>query len=113
MPGDLVRTLRERGHDVGWVRVENPGMSDEQVMERAFRENRVLLTFDKDFGDLVFQRKTANVPGIVLFRVAPTSPGVLARLVPVILESKDDWHGHFSVVEQDRVRMTPIPSSNS
>jgi predicted nuclease of predicted toxin-antitoxin system len=51
-PRDAVTALREEGHDVVWIRTDAPGSSDEQVLARAQAENRVLVTFDKDFGEL-------------------------------------------------------------
>jgi hypothetical protein len=47
-----VAALRAEGHDVVWVRVVSPGMRDPDVLAWAIREGRVLLTFDKDFGEL-------------------------------------------------------------
>jgi predicted nuclease of predicted toxin-antitoxin system len=46
------------------------GLSDADVITLALREERLLLTDDKDFGDLVFRRKS-SVPGAVLMRIAP------------------------------------------
>jgi predicted nuclease of predicted toxin-antitoxin system len=53
-PGDTVAVLRQRGHDVVWVRTEAPGSSDQEVLERAQAEDRIVATFDKDFGELAF-----------------------------------------------------------
>ena len=54
MPADAVDALRSAGHDVAWVRVDAPGSPDEAVLARAAAEHRLLITFDKDFGDLDF-----------------------------------------------------------
>ena len=105
-----VVALRGRGHDVAWVREDSPGAPDEQVLERAVRERRVLLAFDKDFGELAFGRRLASESGVVLFRIAVPSPDRLADTVVKAIESRDDWAGHFSVVEDDRIRMTPLPA---
>ena len=48
-PLDAVAALRQLGHDVVWIRTDSPGVIDEVVLARAIAENRVLLTFDKDF----------------------------------------------------------------
>ena len=45
----VVKTLREAGHDVSWIRDIAPGAPDEEVWDHAVKENRILLTFDKDF----------------------------------------------------------------
>ena len=54
-PGDAVIALRQRGHDVAWVRTDVPSSSDIAILERAQRENRIIVTFDKDFGELAFR----------------------------------------------------------
>ncbi len=108
VPGDVVAALVEQGHDVAWVRMDSPGISDLQVMERAQAEHRLILTFDKDFGELVF-RERETVAGVILLRISAPSSAHVARVVATTLESRADWEGHFSVVEDDRIRMTPMP----
>ena len=54
-PRQLVATLRQRGHDVRWVLEEERGIGDPQVLREALAEQRILLTGDKDFGELVFR----------------------------------------------------------
>ena len=49
-PGDAIKALRQDGHDVVWIRTTAPGSSDPQVLAKTQSENRILLTFDKDFG---------------------------------------------------------------
>jgi predicted nuclease of predicted toxin-antitoxin system len=108
-PGDAVMALRERGHDVAWVRSDAPGSSDVKVLARAQAEDRVLVTFDKDFGELAFRSGLPASSGIVLFRVSVPSPSRVARIAVATLESRTDWAGHFAVIEDDRIRMTPLP----
>jgi hypothetical protein len=52
VPGPLVRALVESGCDVAWVRTVSPGVSDPEVLALAMQEKRILLTFDKDFGEI-------------------------------------------------------------
>jgi predicted nuclease of predicted toxin-antitoxin system len=54
-PGDAVTALREQGHDVLWIRTDAPGISDHEVLTHAQAEARILITFDKDFGELAFR----------------------------------------------------------
>jgi predicted nuclease of predicted toxin-antitoxin system len=107
--GDAVLALRERGRDVAWVRSDAPGSSDLEVIARAQAEDRILITFDKDFGELTFRSGLPASSGIVLFRVTASSPSYVARIAVAALESRSDWAGHFAVVEDDRIRMTPLP----
>jgi predicted nuclease of predicted toxin-antitoxin system len=109
LPEDCVLRLRQDGHDVLWIRETAPGSPDDVVLSRACRESRLLLTFDKDFGELVFRRGAKASHGIVLFRIAQPSAAVVAARVAIILASRDDWSGRFSVVEESAVRMRPLP----
>lgn len=112
-PGEAVEALRGRGHDVAWVRTDSPGARDEEVLERATRESRLLVTFDKDFGKLAFRSGLAASLGVILFRVALASPAHVAQVTTAAIESRDDWANHFSVIEEGRIRMTPLPSAPS
>lgn len=109
-PLDAVLALRRRGHDVAWVREETPGISDREVLERAQREGRLIVTFDKDFGELAFHAELPAACGIVLFRITARSSTQIARIAVAAIEGRPDLAGHFSVVEDDRIRMTPLPS---
>ena len=108
-PGDAIAALRQRGHDVAWVRTDAPGTSDWRVLKRAEAEDRVLITSDKDFGELASREKLPAPSGIVLFRISLPSSAYVARVTVAALESRTDWAGHFAVVEDTRIRMTPLP----
>ncbi len=108
VPLDAVSALRETGHDIVWVRTDAPGSSDEDILARAVSEERVLVTFDKDFGELAFHSHLPSKCGIILFRVPESSSAYIARVVVAAVESRSDWTGHFSVVEEYRIRMRPL-----
>ena len=105
---DCVVKLRQNGYDVLWIRESAPGSPDEVVLARAHRENRLLITCDKDFGQLVFQQGAPASHGVILLRISQTSSGVAAERVAAALASRDDWAGHFSVVDDFGIRMRPL-----
>lgn len=109
VPSAAVVALSAEGHDVLWVRTEMPGASDHEVLERAQRDGRLVITFDKDFGELAFRHRLPASQGIVLFRITTPSPESVARTMVAVLSARADWAGHFSVVDDDSVRMTPLP----
>ena len=111
-PLKAVEALREQGHDVLWVRTDCPGITDEEVLLRAQAADRILLTFDKDFGELAFRSGLSASCGIILFRISPQSPSLVAHIASAAIASRSDWAGHFSVVEGYRIRMTPLPRCN-
>jgi predicted nuclease of predicted toxin-antitoxin system len=103
-----VERLREVGHDVAWVSTDAPGSTDEQVLARAVADDRILITADKDFGELAFAGGSVVARGIILLRVRGSTALRTAALLAAV-EARTDWAGHFAVVEQDRVRMTRLP----
>jgi len=107
-PAEAVYALRNKGHDVAWVRTDSPGISDRKVLDRAQREDRILLTFDKDFGELAFRLKLLSLSGIILFRISASSSAYIAQTALAAIESRDDWRDHFAVVEDARIRMVPL-----
>lgn len=108
-PGDAVEALAGRGHDIAWVRMQSPGASDDDVISLAQQEGRLLVTFDKDFGELVFARGARASRGVVLFRISG-KPDFLVNLIVASLESRDDWAGSFAVIEPHRIRITAFPN---
>ena len=108
-PAAAVEALRGSGHDVVWIRTDAPGSTDRAVLSRAQTEARIVLTFDKGFGELAFRWGLPADAGVVLFRIPPRSPAYVARVAIRVLESRSDWAGHFTVVEETRLRMTPLP----
>lgn len=86
-----------------------PGASDAQVLQASEREGRLLLTFDKDFGELAALSAMPPRCGVVLFRMPAPRSEPAARRLAIRITARDDWGGHFSVVEPARVRMRPLP----
>ncbi len=109
VPGPVVAALRERGHDVLWIKESMPGVDDPGVLALAQRESRVVVTADIDFGELAFRSGLPAQCSIVLIRLDWTAPDADNRVVVTALTSRDDWSGIFAVVERDRVRIRPIP----
>ncbi|HTC99331.1 MAG TPA: DUF5615 family PIN-like protein [Bradyrhizobium sp.] len=104
----LVASLRQSGHDVLYVTEYASGLHDVDVVELAKHEQRLLLTEDKDFGDLIFRRGRA-VPGIVLIRVASENLRLQAeRLATAIDQYGDRLFGQYLVIEEGRFRSRPL-----
>lgn len=107
-PGAAIASLIARGHDVAWVRTSSPGASDRDVFMQAVRESRILLTFDKDFGEIA---RTSALPvgcGVVLFRLPMPKAREAGERLAAIVHGRSDWAGCFSVVDSNRVRMRPL-----
>ena len=111
-PRPAVEALRKAGWDVVSIAEECPGVSDEDVAALCADQQRILLTFDKDFGELVFRRGLPVGSGVVLFRITPDSPEQAADLTLALVESQPDLRGSFCVVTQDRIRVRPLSPSS-
>ncbi len=101
----IVDELRTLGHRVTYIAECQPTISDDEVLDRANRESAVLLTSDKDFGELVFRQGRLH-SGVVLIRLE----GVLAPRKSAIVTHAFLKHGHrmagnFSVVSAKSVRI--------
>jgi len=107
-PAAAVAALRSVGGDVVWVRTAAPGISDRKVLEWTARDERILLTFDKDFGELARASALPRACGVILLRIpVPRSDQVGQQIANVIM-ARNDWAGHFSVVEPGHIRMRTL-----
>ncbi len=104
----LVAFLREEGHDVQYTFEKNPGTKDVEVLSNAYDGNRILLTEDKDFGELVYRLRRPS-KGIILIRIDVEDRRLknimLSRL---IRQYSDRLAGAFVVVEASRFRFRPL-----
>lgn len=109
----LVKLLREAGHDVAYAAEIAAGVSDRELIDLAHRENRLLLTDDKDFGDLVIRRRWA-VPGVILMRVTSEQPQVRwQRLRAAIARFEQSMQGRYVVIEDARFRVRRLRGTNN
>jgi hypothetical protein len=72
------------------------------------REERILLTFDQDFGELAWRTGLPAACGIVLFRLALPSSIDVGAMIAARLSERSDWQGHFSVIQPGRIRMRAL-----
>ncbi len=111
-PLNSVKILRNLGHDIAAISEDSPGITDVAVLEKAIRERRIILTFDRDYGELIFKKGLPSPPGIIFFRFIPKSPEEPAECLNLLLQiSELTLEGKFSVVDQDKVRQRSLPSS--
>ncbi len=76
----IVDRLRQDGHQVFYVAEMQPGIPDEAVLDLANHEDALLVTADKDFGELVF-RERRSTSGVILIRLAGPAPTAKAEIV--------------------------------
>ncbi len=82
----LSAMLKNAGHDVIFVGDWKPSASDDEVLQKANEDERILITDDKDFGELVFRLDNPS-RGIILIRTSTTNPATRFRLLETLLKS--------------------------
>ena len=105
VPAGAIVQLRSAGLDVASV---PSGASDSVVLDLARSSRRVLLTFDRDFGRLLFQHGASGIRGVIFFRIAPQSPVDPAQTLLRLIDHGVAFEGSFSVIDRNRVRQRPI-----
>ena len=93
----VILLLRQHGFDVRSVSEEFPSKEDEFVLESANMDDRVLVTSDKDFGELVYRLKKTS-KGVILLRIEEL-------LLKVIRDRKDELLNSFIVIRKGMVRI--------
>ena len=101
----VVRALRAAGHDVLAVAELALGSDDSAVMDLALRENRVLLTGGKDFGQLVYAQSLQS-SGVIFIRYPAADQKTLPKtLVTLVSDPEVDLTGSFVVMSPGRIRI--------
>jgi len=104
----LVSGLRLPGISVYSVAESSPGITDEEVMRLSENLGALILTDDKDFGEIVF-RKQRSCPGIVLLRLTGVDYSRKAdQVIQVIDKCGREMTGKFVVITEERVRIRKL-----
>ena len=103
----IVRTLRADGHDVLAMAEGRVRTDDRDLLELALRDDRILITEDKDFGWLVFAARLES-PGVVLVRYPALSRASLGRDMQGLIRTHgSSIAGNFVVVRPGSFRISP------
>jgi predicted nuclease of predicted toxin-antitoxin system len=103
-----VQSLKKKGVEViALTELSKAGLNDETVLHLAHDENRILVTFDKDFGEHVFKSKQAT-SGVLLLRFIPESINELVNSLSNVISLGIELENHFTVVDKKRIRSIPI-----
>jgi predicted nuclease of predicted toxin-antitoxin system len=104
----IIKFLRDKGFDVKSVSELFPAREDAFIIETAYREGRIIITNDKDFGYLIFKTKLPP-PAIILFRRQNESPAEkLTAFKSVLNIPEEKIHNHFIVVSDNKIRVRPL-----
>lgn len=95
--------LKNAGYDVIFVGDWKPSASDEEVLQKAKDDGRILITDDKDFGELIFRLKKPS-SGVILIRTLTTNPVIRMHFLEILLKSTD-VNEKFIVLKENAIRI--------
>lgn len=112
-PRPALLALRSAGVEIDSVSELMPAASDREVLAYAVEHGRWLVTFDRDYGELVFARKVASPEAILYFRQGVYAPEWPVEAMLSILGDPSFASGHLVVISERSVRRRPLPTDNA
>ena len=104
----VVEYLLEKKYDTKWIPDFNCAMPDEDLLHLANIENRIIITNDKDFGELIYLQKKIST-GIILFRVKEQRVEDKVNLIKYLLENfTEKIMNHFIVITDEKIRIISL-----
>jgi predicted nuclease of predicted toxin-antitoxin system len=108
LPAPSILRLRAAGIEVAAIREDSPGIDDVSVLARAVAEQRWLLTFDMDYGELIFRRGLTPPPALVLYRLQRFGVDDAALRLLALLDTAEARSGGYFIVLDEAVRWRPL-----
>jgi predicted nuclease of predicted toxin-antitoxin system len=109
VPAEAVELARQGGIDLAWIKEITPGADDDRVLALSLTEDRVLVTLDKDFGEMAFHQGKQSSCVVILLRPRLRSPTHLAPFLVGVLNQTITWEGDLSVAREGRLRVVALP----
>lgn len=104
----IISGLRSDGHDVNWMLEKNKYLTDEEILNVAREEKRIMITNDKDFGEIVYRLKLIS-NGIILFRVKDQNENVKLELIRKAIDYKgENLSQYFVVLTEIKIRFIKL-----
>jgi predicted nuclease of predicted toxin-antitoxin system len=110
VPVASVAWLRLQGHDVASILEEQPGAADIEIARWSAVSGRVIVTFDRDFGHLLYLGRLAVPAGLIFLRIVPTDPLEPGQIVQRVLDQLGEGvYGHLTAVDRRNARQRRLP----
>lgn len=113
VPAATIAWLKAQGCDVLSVREVAPGIADETVLAMAAADSRILITFDRDYGELIFKHRKRSPRPVIYLRTYPATVDELnAALLRLIRGGAGVLDGQMVVVSREGIRKRMFPRSS-
>lgn len=100
-----VQYLQNHNIDITAVGTDYPGISDKEIIKIAIQENRTILTYDRDYGELIFKNNYQPSAGVIYIRTAPKTPESAGQLVTELISLENlDFEKALTVVDSNGIR---------
>ncbi len=104
----IINYLTQKEYDLIVAKEEFPSREDLELVDYAYKENRIIITNDKDFGFFVYYQKLPT-KGVILFRFTIESPSLkIAALEEILSQKPDKVSNHFIVVTEGGFRIRSL-----
>jgi len=107
IPYSVVKRLQKEGFDILSVYDVKRGIPDQEVARISSEEDRILITFDKDFGMILFV-ENLKMPGLILLRFPPKSADYIYSKLKTTLSIGVDFRDKIVSVHEDKIRVAKI-----
>ena len=112
-PLPSTKLLRELGFDVKSIAEEMFGISDNEVVTVAQNEQRIILTFDSDYGEIIYRHGLDNPPSVIYFRDKGLEPLFAGRMLQHLMNNTEiSFENAFTFVEANNIRQRRYKNPN-
>lgn len=104
-PFPSIKLLRNMGLDIKSIAEDMFGIADSEVIVLAQQENRIILTFDSDYGEIIYRYGIKNPPAVIYFRDKGQHPLLAGQMLQYLVKEKDIiLENAFTVIETNNIR---------
>lgn len=107
-PLKSIKLLRTTGYKVISILEENPGEKDEEILKKANKEKLIILTFDRDYGELIYHYKFPVPGGVIYFRFEPETPEEPGKILLSLLKKKIELFHKFTILDKKTIRQRAL-----
>ena len=113
IPQKAILALREAGFEVIPVAELMAGADDQTVLGYAHEHQLIVITFDRDYGELIYRHQLPSPLGLLYVRFPFPAPAETARYILHLLKQESlDLVGKFTTAAHNRIRQRPLPQSH-